>query len=172
MRARFVRFTVLMLSVGALVGSGSRMAAHHGGRPAGPPKDPYRLCSSYQLAYEDGYNSALQRQPMDTSWAAYCAPSAQQVVRDSWVAGYQAAVPYAAPPPPPPVVVAPRGTGYPSPVATRACRFASDCGDDGWSCRMWNHQKVCMGYGEPGAPCWFSSDCLSSRCDIANKTCR
>src|SRR5689334_23173595 len=47
-------------------------------RPSRPAtagaQGPYRLCSSNQFAYEDGYNSALQRQSMDTSWAAYCAP--------------------------------------------------------------------------------------------------
>lgn len=170
MRTKLVRSTVMMLAVMALVASASSRGAQYGQQPPAP-KDHYRLCSSNQFAYEDGYNSALQRQPMDTSWAAYCAPAAQQAVRDSWVAGYQAAVPYAPAPAPPPVVVAPAGTVYYP--AARACRFSSDCGGgDGWSCRTWNHEKVCMGYGGAGAPCWFSSDCLSDRCDLSSKTCR
>jgi len=118
-----------------------------------------RLCGEPQYAYEQGYNAALKRQPMNTSWVEEsCLLESRQSARQSWMNGYQAGAANA------PVVV----VAAPAPVAR--CRFTSDCGD-GYSCRAWQGSQVCMGYGNAGAPCWFSSDCLSGRCDGNSKTC-
>lgn len=65
------------------------------------------------------------------------------------------------------IVVAPGNSG------ARACRFSSDCGNSSdYSCRSWRGSQVCMGLGYAGAPCWFSSDCLSDSCDGSAKVCR
>jgi len=121
-----------------------------------------RLCGDPQYAYEQGYNAALKRQPMNTSWVEQsCLPESQPSARQSWINGYHAGAPHA------PVVV----VAGPAPAPVAQCRFSSDCGGDGYSCRQWQGSQVCMGYGRAGAPCWFSSDCLSDRCDSGSKTC-
>jgi hypothetical protein len=124
-----------------------------------------RLCGSPQYAYETGYNSALRREPMNTAWVdQYCHPDWRPAIRESWMNGYHAGASNAP-------AVAVQSTPAASSAAI-ACRFSSDCGGDGYSCRSWQGTHVCMGFGSRGAPCWFASDCLSDRCNLSTKTCQ
>ncbi len=150
-------FQVVALAVGLFASAGSA------GIQQAQQSHINRLCGEPQYAYEQGYNAALKRQPMDTLWVEqYCLPESQPSARQSWINGYQAGAANA------PVVVVGAAPG-PAPVIQ--CRFSSDCGGDGYSCREWQGSQVCMGFGRVGAPCWFMSDCLSGRCDGARKTC-
>jgi hypothetical protein len=124
---------------------------------ASEPENVQQLCVNPQSAYETGYNQGMQRQHLDTGWVdVHCAPEMRQPVRQSFLDGYNAGA-----------------SNAPTVVAVPAA-FSSDCGGEGYSCRSWRGDRVCMGYGSPGDPCWFGGDCLSGTCDAAGgaKTCR
>lgn len=131
------------------------------------------VCGDAQGAFERGHNAGMARQAMDTSWVAQCPYQFQQQQANAYLAGYQQG---AARAPAHVVVPAP----YPQGVAIyggggggfTSCRFSSDCGPSR-SCRQWgNAGSVCMGFGGPGDPCWFSSDCVSGSCDLSARLCR
>ena len=123
-----------------------------------------RLCSDRQYAYETGYNSGMNRERLDTSWVdTSCAPEVRQEVRNNYLTGYETGAQNA------PAVEVHQVEAAAS--AVQSCRFSSDCGED-MSCRRWRGDKVCMGFGSAGDPCWFGSDCLSERCNASAKTCR
>jgi hypothetical protein len=128
-----------------------------------------QLCVNTQRAYEAGYNSGAQRQPLDTRWVdLHCAPEMREPVRARYLDGFHAGASNA-----PSVVAVPGGApGGVAPPA-QSCRFDRDCGGDGFSCRHWRGSQVCMGYGDAGDPCWFDSDCLSDTCNLAGgaRTC-
>ena len=151
----FFRVVLLVVGLGAATGSAGLQEVQQ--------THINRLCGEPQYAYEHGYNAALKRQPMNTAWVdQYCLPESRPSARQSWINGYQTAARNA------PIVVV---SAAPAPAPVAQCRFASDCGGDGYSCRQWQGSQVCMGFGRVGAPCWFGSDCLSDRCDGNSKTC-
>ncbi|MBX3276199.1 MAG: hypothetical protein KF729_38455 [Sandaracinaceae bacterium] len=127
-------------------------------------------CGNAQRAYERGFNEGLQRRAMDTRWVGECPPVYQAQQQQAYVAGYQQGIDRAGT-----QIVVAAPAGYGGVVASpgvASCRFSSDCGAD-MHCRAWgNMGNVCMGYGGPGSPCWFSSDCLSGRCEGGSRTCR
>jgi hypothetical protein len=129
-----------------------------------------RMCTDPQYAYETGYNRGMERERLDSSWIeAHCAPEMHASVRESYLSGYDAGASNA-----PSTIVTVEAT--PS-QAVRSCTFSRDCGGDGYKCRRWGGGNVCMGYGSPGDPCTFSSDCLGGSCRMTpgmgtDKTCR
>jgi hypothetical protein len=119
------------------------------------------MCANPNRAYEVGYNDGLARKRLDTTWVdTTCTYEMQARVRDGYQAGYQTGIQYA------PIVV-PVGRGGPTYSSAERCTFSSDCGD-GRTCRS----NQCIGEGYAGDACWFSSDCLSSSCDLSQKTCK
>lgn len=131
-------------------------------------------CSNPQVAFEEGNNDGIEHRPMSSSWVTECPPEYQAQQYQAYTAGYQQGASYA-----PGVVVVAPATSAGVRVGTRAgvvsCRFSSDCGGASMSCRNWGGMgQVCMGQGYAGDPCWFSSDCLSNRCDGVgqSRTCR
>lgn len=163
------------LCVLSLIAFAQLALACHGSLYALSQRHYQRLCTDPQFAFESGFNSGLQRKPLDTSWATEkCAPQRVKDARDRYVAGYREGIENAPAAVPLSVQVPARG-GY-APAAS-SCTFSSDCGR-GRSCRSWGGgDRVCMGHGGLGDPCVFNSDCLSDSCRIREageleKVCR
>ncbi len=128
-----------------------------------------RMCGDPNFAYETGNNDGLKRRPLDTSWVdMQCHPQSQQPTREAYQSGYSIGMQNA------PIVVEGRGFGGGGRYSSaQTCRFSSDCGDDGYSCRADSSgTNVCMGYGYAGDPCWFGSDCVSGSCNGGAKACQ
>jgi hypothetical protein len=121
-----------------------------------------RMCNDQNYAYETGYNAGLERKRLDTSWVdASCALETRTRIREHYHAGFDAGIANA------PLVVPTRSTRTTTYAFVERCTFSSDCGE-GRTCRS----NQCMGNGDAGDACWFSSDCLSDSCDGSAKVCK